>query len=509
MWQSSCYGKRLSLDVNVNPVDTDCMEHFDVLIVGAGLSGIGAAWHLQKRCPTKSYAILEARDALGGTWDLFRYPGIRSDSDMFTLGYNFKPWLGEKSIADGWTIRDYIAETARENGIDRHIRYASKVVRADWSSEEARWTLLLADGSKMTASWVMMCSGYYRYDQGYTPDFPGIAAFKGKVVHPQFWPEDMNYTGKKVVVIGSGATAMTLVPAMAEKAGHVTMLQRSPTYVANVPSRDPIAQKLRAALPKGLAYRAVRLKNVIVSMVMFALVRKNPGPAKKRLIGMVREALGPDYDVETHFTPRYNVWDQRVCAVPDADLFDAIKGGKVSVVTDTIDTFTENGITLNSGATLDADIVVTATGLEMQLMGGAGLFVDGAPVQMPKTMIYKGMMLGGVPNLSYVIGYNNASWTLKADLSSAHACRILNYMDARKFVQAAPRLDPAEASSGNFFGLSSGYLERAQAFVPKQGVRHPWRVHHNYARDYASLKLGKVDDGVLAFSTASSAKAAA
>ncbi len=490
----------MSIDVNVNPADAKYMDHFDVIIVGAGLSGIGAAWHLQKRCPGKSYAILEARAAIGGTWDLFRYPGIRSDSDMFTLGYNFKPWLGEKSIADGWTIREYIAETAHENGIDKHIRYDSKVVSADWSTAAARWTLTMANSVKVTADWVMMCSGYYRYDAGYTPDFPGIENFAGTVVHPQFWPEDLDYSGKKIVVIGSGATAMTLVPAMAATAAHVTMLQRSPTYVAAVPSKDAIAGRLRKLLPKGLAYRAVRLKNVVVSMTMFWLVRKNPGPAKKRLVGMVQEALGPDYDVETHFSPRYNPWDQRVCAVPDADLFDAIKAGKVSVVTDTIDHFVAEGVKLASGETLSADVVVTATGLEMQLMGGAQLFLDGAKVAMPETMIYKGMMIGGVPNLSYVIGYNNASWTLKADLSSAHACRILNHMDRRGYVQVVPRLDPAEMSEGNFFGLTSGYLTRAQAYVPKQGVRHPWKVHHNYARDYASLKLGKVDDGVLVFS---------
>ena len=476
------------------------MEHLDVIIVGAGLSGIGAARHLQTRCPSKSYAILEGREAIGGTWDLFRYPGIRSDSDMFTLGYNFKPWLGEKSITDGPSIRSYIVEAAQENGIDRHIRYGHKVVSADWSSSDARWTLTLSSGARMSANWVMMCSGYYRYEAGYTPDFPGISEFGGKVVHPQQWPEDLDYRTKKIVVIGSGATAMTLVPAMAETAGHVTMLQRSPTYVVSAPSKDRIAERLRRVFPKALAYRLVRLKNVIVSMVMFKLVRRNPAPAKKRLIGMVRDALGPDYDVEKHFTPRYNVWDQRVCAVPDADLFDAIKSGKVSVVTDHIDTFDRDGIRLRSGARIDADVVVTATGLEMQLMGGAALFLDGSKVELPKTMIYKGMMIGDVPNLSYVIGYNNASWTLKADLSSVHACRILNYMDARGLAIAVPKLDPTEPSDGNFFGLSSGYLDRAQGSVPKQGTRHPWKVHHNYARDYASLKLGRVDDGVLHFS---------
>jgi monooxygenase len=485
------------------------MDHFDVIIVGAGLSGIGAAWHLQTRCPGKTYAILEGRDAIGGTWDLFRYPGIRSDSDMFTLGYNFKPWLGEKSIADGASIRSYIAETARENGIDQHIRYGHKVVSADWSTTDARWRVTLANGARMTAGWVMMCSGYYRYDTGHAPDFPGMSSFKGTVVHPQFWPESLDYAGKKVVVIGSGATAMTLVPAMAATAGHVTMLQRSPTYVASVPSKDPVAGRLRKLLPKGLAYRAVRLKNVIVSMTLFWLVRKNPGAANKRLVGLVREALGPDYDVDKHFSPRYNVWDQRVCAVPDADLFDAIKAGKVSVVTDTIETISEAGIKLASGDTLAADIIVTATGIEMQLMGGAELFLDGKKVAMPETMIYKGMMIGGVPNLSYVIGYNNASWTLKADLSSAHACRILNHMERRGYVEVMPQLDPTEMSDGNFFGLTSGYLTRAQAFVPKQGVRHPWKVHHNYARDYASLKLGKVDDGVLRFSGPAKASRAA
>ncbi len=476
------------------------MEHYDVIIVGAGLSGIGAAWHVQTRCPDKSYVILEGRQAIGGTWDLFRYPGIRSDSDMFTLGYDFKAWLGDKSIADGASIRDYIEETARENGIDKHIRFGRKLVSADWLSADARWMLTLANGERMTAGWIMMCTGYYRYDAGYTPEFPGLNSFKGRVIHPQFWPEDLDYTGKKIVVIGSGATAMTLVPALAQTAVHVTMLQRSPTYVASVPSHDPIARKLRRALPAGLAYRAVRLKNIIVSMIMFRLMRKNPGPAKERLIGMVRDALGPSYDVETHFTPRYNPWDQRLCAVPDSDLFDAMKAGRVSIATDTIETFTDAGIELTSGATLDADIIVTATGLEMQLMGGAALFLDGAKVAMPDTMIYKGMMFGGVPNFSYVIGYNNASWTLKADLSSAHACRIITYMDRRKFVSVVPRLNPAEMSDGNFFGLTSGYLTRAQDKVPKQGIRHPWKVHHNYARDYASLKFGRVDDGVLHFS---------
>jgi monooxygenase len=501
----------LPVDAYVNVSDVLCMDHVDVLIVGAGLSGIGAAWHVQNRCKGKSYAILEGRDAIGGTWDLFRYPGIRSDSDMFTLGYNFKPWLGENSIADGASIRDYVQETARENRIDQHIRFGHKVIRAAWSSADAMWTIAARHAGKtvtITAGYVIMCSGYYRYDAGHTPDFPGLAAFGGKIVHPQFWPEDLNIDGKTIVVIGSGATAMTLVPALAARAGHVTMLQRSPTYVAAVPAKDAMAARIRKILPMKAAYRAIRLKNVLTSMTMFALMRRNPAPAKAKLVGLVREALGPDYDVDTHFTPRYNPWDQRLCAVPDADLFDAIKGGRVSVATDTINQFTETGITLTSGETLAADIVVTATGLEMQLMGGAELIVDGKPVAMPSTMIYKGMMLGDVPNLSYVIGYNNASWTLKADLSADHTCRIINHMAKRRYDIVVPQLDMTQIGEGNFFGLTSGYLARAHDTVPKQGIRHPWKVHHNYARDYASLKLGKVDDGVLKFSVATRAKAA-
>ncbi len=487
------------------------MDHVDVLIVGAGLSGIGAAWHLQNRCKGKSYAILEARDAIGGTWDLFRYPGIRSDSDMFTLGYRFKPWLGQKSIADGASIRAYVQETARENGIDRHIRFGHKVIRAEWSSADARWTVMALHGAEtrtISAGYIVMGSGYYRYDAGYTPDFPGIENFGGTIIHPQFWPEDLDVAGKTIVVIGSGATAMTLVPALAERAGHVTMLQRSPTYVASVPAEDAMARRLRKVLPTRMAYRAVRLKNVVTSMTMFALMRRNPGPAKEKLVGLVRAALGPEYDVDKHFTPRYAPWDQRLCAVPDADLFDAINAGTVSVVTDTIVRFADRGIVLASGETLDADIVVTATGLQMQLLGGAELIVDGAPVAMPDTMIYKGMMLGGVPNFSYIIGYNNASWTLKADLSADHTCRIINHMAKRGYDAVVPQLDRSQMGEGNFFGLSSGYLERALATVPKQGVRHPWKVHHNYARDYASLKLGKVDDGVLKFSRTAQANAA-
>jgi len=482
------------------------MDHFDVIIVGAGLSGIGAACHLQRRSPGKNYAILEARQAIGGTWDLFRYPGIRSDSDMFTLGYNFKPWVGEKSITDGASIRHYVEETARENGVDKHIRFGHAVKALEWSTDEQRWTVRCeSDGAAvvLSANWIIMGSGYYRYDQGYTPDFPGLGDFGGTVVHPQHWPENLDYAGKRVIVIGSGATAMTLVPAMAETGAQVTLLQRSPTYVANVPARDPVAARLRKLLPTRMAYGAVRAKNIVMGMVRFNLIRRYPKGSKDKLVGMVRDALGPAYDVETHFTPRYNPWDQRLCAVPDSDLFAAIKSGKVEMVTDTIDRFTANGIRLASGRELNADIVVTATGLNMQMLGGASLSVDGVAVEPSKTMMYKGMMIGGVPNLSYMVGYNNASWTLKADLSAEQTCRIINHMTKRGATQAMPVLDHAQMTDDNFFGLKAGYIERALETVPKQGATHPWRVHHNYARDYAALKFGKVDDGVLVFSSPS------
>ena len=479
------------------------MEHLDVLIVGAGLSGIGAAWHLQDQCPGKRYAIVEARDRIGGTWDLFRYPGIRSDSDMFTLGYRFKPWLGEKSIADGHDIRAYVEETARENGIDRHIRFGLRVTRLDWDSDTARWTVTMQHGeatTELTAGFVIMGSGYYRYDQGYTPDFPGIADFAGTVIHPQHWPEDLDVTGKRIVVIGSGATAMTLVPALANQGATVTMLQRSPTYVADVPSRDARADRFRKVLPTKLAYKAARAWKVAQGMFMFRMMRKYPVKAKEQLVGMVREALGPDYDVERHFMPSYNPWDQRLCAVPDGDLFAAIRGGGVSVVTDTIERFTPTGIALVSGETLDADIVVTATGLQLQMLGGAEIHVDGVKTEMPKTMLYKGMMLGGVPNLGAIIGYNNASWTLKADLSAAYLCRIINQMGRRGFDTAVPVLDASQFTEENFFGLSSGYLTRAIDQVPRQGAGHPWKMNQNYLADLRALRFGRVEDGVLRFS---------
>ena len=481
------------------------IEHFDVLIVGAGLSGIGAAYHLQRDCPKKTYAILEARAAMGGTWDLFRYPGIRSDSDMYTLGYAFKPWREAKAIADGPSILNYVRETAAENGIDRHIRYGCKVKRASWSSETATWTVEAElDGKtmKVSCNFLSMCSGYYNYEAGYTPDFPGVERFQGRIVHPQLWPEDLDYAGKTVVVIGSGATAVTLVPEMAKAAGHVTMLQRSPTYVVSRPAEDGVANWLRAKLPAMTAYNITRWKNVLMQMLFFNIARKKPEKTKAQLLGLVREHLGPDYDIETHFTPRYNPWDQRLCLVPDADLFDSIKAGTTSVVTDQIETFTETGLKLTSGASLDADIIVTATGLRMQLLGQMEVIVDGRKIAPHETTSYKGMMFSDVPNLASTFGYTNASWTLKADLTAEYVCRLLNHMDRTGAQICTPRLPEGEMEIEPWLDFSSGYVQRALKILPKQGAKTPWKVHQNYALDLVALRYGKVDDGTMEFSKA-------
>jgi cation diffusion facilitator CzcD-associated flavoprotein CzcO len=481
------------------------MEHFDVIIVGAGLSGVGAGVHLQKRCPGKTYAILEGREAIGGTWDLFRYPGIRSDSDMYTLGYNFKPWTNAKAIADGPSILDYVRETAREHGVDRHIRFRHKVKRASWDTQAARWTVEAERGDtgetvRLSCNFLFMCSGYYNYEHGYLPEWEGYESYKGRIAHPQFWPEDLDYKGKRVIVIGSGATAMTIVPEMAKDAAHVTMLQRSPTYVVSRPSQDAIANGLRKMLPGALAYGITRWKNVLLQNYFYGLTRKQPEKAKQRLIGMVRRALGPDYDVETHFTPRYNPWDQRLCLIPDDDLYDAIKTGKASVVTDHIERFTQTGITLKSGRTLEADIIVPATGLDLIVLGGVELVVDGARVDMANTLTYKGMMYENVPNLASAFGYTNASWTLKADLTCEYVCRLINYMDAHGYAQATPRnADPAMARAP-WLDFSSGYVQRAMAKFPKQGARLPWALHQNYFKDIKLLRRGRVDDPEMAFS---------
>lgn len=480
-------------------------EHFDVLIVGAGLSGIGAAVHLQKKCPGKTYAIVEARERSGGTWDLFRYPGVRSDSDMFTLGYSFRPWREAKAIADGDSIRSYIRDTARDHDVDRHIRYRHKVTSAEWSTKDARWTVTIErtdtqERVTLTCSFLFLCSGYYRYDQGYTPEFPGRDRFSGRIVHPQHWPEDLDYAGKRVVIIGSGATAVTLVPAMAERAAHVTMLQRSPTWIVSLPARDPIADGLRKRLPAELAYPLVRLKNVALATASYQLSRRRPALMRRLITRGVKRALPRDYDVGTHFTPTYDPWDQRLCLVPDGDLFRAVRQGRASVVTDRIETFTERGIRLGSGAELEADLIVTATGLNLLAFGGITLRVDGRDVAYEKQVAYKGMMLSGVPNLAFALGYTNASWTLKVDLVSDYLCRLLNHMDARGYRIAKPLAPSPDEPTEPFLDLQSGYVARSLHLLPRQGSRTPWRLHQNYARDVLLFKTSSLEDEGIAFS---------
>jgi cation diffusion facilitator CzcD-associated flavoprotein CzcO len=481
------------------------MEHFDVLVVGAGISGIGAGYYLQSRCPKRTYAIFEAREAMGGTWDLFRYPGIRSDSDMYTLGFSFRPWKEAKAIADGPAILNYLHETAEAYGIDKHIRYGRKVKRAAWDSATSRWTVDYEQGpertpQRVTCNFLHMCAGYYNYAAGYRPAFPGEETFKGQIIHPQQWPEKLDYAGKRVVVIGSGATAVTLVPEMAKTAAHVTMLQRSPTYVVSRPAEDSFANTLRELVPSKLAYAIVRWRNVLGQLYIFNLMRKNPAKAKTGLIDMVRAQLGPDYDVATHFTPKYNPWDQRLCLVPDADLFEAIKSGKASVATELIDTFEPDGIRLKRGHKLRADIIVTATGLDMQLMSGLEVIVDGARIDLPKTFSYKGMMFSGVPNLAATFGYTNASWTLKADLTAEYVCRLLNHMEKGGFTECRPINNDPGLEAAPWLDFSSGYVQRALNRLPQQGSKAPWKVYQNYALDLMAFRYGKLDDGVMRFS---------
>ncbi|HVY89979.1 MAG TPA: NAD(P)/FAD-dependent oxidoreductase [Hyphomonadaceae bacterium] len=485
------------------PASSPLPEHVEVLIVGAGLSGIGAGYHLQKRLPKKTYAILEARESIGGTWDLFRYPGIRSDSDMYTLGYNFKPWPGAKAIADGPSILDYVKQTAAENGIDKHIRYKHKVTSLAWSSKDARWTINAEhDGQpvQFTASFVMMCSGYYRYEAGYTPDFKGRERFKGQVIHPQLWPDNLDYKGKNVVVIGSGATAVTIVPEMAKNGAHVTMLQRSPTYVVSRPSEDKIAKWLRSWLPAKTAYGATRWKNVGFQMLFYSRARKQPDKVRKYITDLAQKELGPDYPVNVHFNPKYNPWDQRMCLIPDSDLFNELKAGNAEVVTDTIDTFTETGIKLNSGKELKADIIVTATGLDLQFLGGAQVTVDGEKIDMSKRLTYKGMMYEGVPNLVSIFGYTNASWTLKCDLTCEYACRIMGEMDKTGRKQVTPKNNDPGTQFTPWLDFSSGYVQRTIDRFPKQGARAPWKLHQNYAKDVMALRYSKLEDPELVFS---------
>ena len=484
-------------------------EHFDILIVGAGLSGIAAAHHLLEKCPNKTFIILENRAAIGGTWDLFRYPGVRSDSDMFTMAYAFRPWKNAKSISDGHVIREYITDTAREEGIDKHIRFCHKVVRADWLSREAHWKVdashTLPDGREevatITCNFLFSCAGYYRYSTGYTPEFHGFERFKGTIVHPQAWPQDLDYSGKRVVVIGSGATAVTLIPALAKTAAHVTMLQRSPTYIVSYPGQDTLAMALRRLLPSKLAYGITRWKNIGFMTYMYQLARRRPEFAKKAILKRTSDELGAEYDVATHFTPRYYPWEQRLCLVPDGDLFVAIREGRASVVTDQIETFTEQGIQLSSGKELEADIIVTATGLMLEVLGGVGVSVDGKPVDFSKTLSYKGVMLSDVPNLASVFGYINASWTLKADLICSYVARLIKYMDKNGYVQVTPRHpEPSLPTAGFVEHFSSGYVQRSISKLPKQGAKAPWRVKQNYFADMMHLKYAGIPDAALEFS---------
>lgn len=475
--------------------DTGAVKHVDVLIVGAGISGISAAYHLQTRCPDRSYMIVEARSAIGGTWDLFRYPGVRSDSDMFTLGFSFRPWTGGKTIADGESIRTYVEDTARAFGIDRHIHFGVRIDRATWSSAERHWKVEGngPDGAfAITCSFIDLCAGYYDYAAGHAPVFEGGDEFEGVIVHPQHWPAELDYAGKRIVVIGSGATAVTLVPALAAKAAQVTMLQRSPSYVVTMPAVDAFATLLRRFLPTGAAYSAIRAKNILSSIVLFAAARRWPAVVKRQITGQVNRALGADYDVGTHFTPTYAPWDQRVCLTPDGDLFTSIRKGDASVVTDTIDRFTARGILLMSGQELAADIIVTATGLTIKLAGGIAFAIDGKAIGFSGRLQYRGMMFDGIPNLINTFGYTNASWTLKADLTASYLCRLLNMMRRRGLLVATPINDDETMERAAFAPFSSGYITRVSGSLPKQGQKKPWRLNQNYLLDVIALRIGSL-----------------
>jgi len=482
------------------------VEHLDVLIVGAGLSGIGAAHYLHAKCPWASYAVFEARDAVGGTWDLFRYPGVRSDSDMFTLGYSFRPWSHDRTIADGGSILQYIRDTAAEAGIHRHIRFHHRVTSAAWSTEDARWhvTAKRADTGEsveLTCGFLFSCSGYYRYDRGYLPDFPGIDDYAGMLIHPQAWPEGFDHAGRRIVVIGSGATAITLVPSLAETAEHVTMLQRSPSYIASLPNVSPIAPFVRKVMPARWSAPATRWLHALGTQAFFRFSRLRPHVVSRALRQGVQRQLPPGYDVETHFTPRYDPWDQRLCVVPDGDLFAAISRGTASVVTDRIDRFTEKGLLLESGTELEAEVVVTATGLDLLFLGGIALSVDGEAVDVAARLTYKGIMLEGVPNLAFAVGYTNASWTLKADLTSDYVCRLLDHLRKVGLRQATPRNTGGSVSTEPLLGLTSGYVQRSAHLFPKQGSRVPWQVHQSYLKDYRALRLKPIQDEAMALST--------
>lgn len=480
-------------------------EFFDVIVIGAGLSGISAGYYLQKDCPDRSYAILEMRDAIGGTWDLFRYPGIRCDSDMYSLGFPFRPWPREETIATGDKIREYIEDTAREFGIDRKIRFGHKLISANWNSETARWQLVVeqtANGKRVEfeARFVIGCTGYYNYDEGYTPEFPGREKFKGEFVHPQLWSEDIDHRGKKVVVIGSGATAVTLVPAMAETGAEVTMLQRSPSYFVTLGRNDPIAKVLRKALPEKPAFDLIRWKNTLMFMAFYQFCRRFPDQARALLKKGVQAQLGEDFDVETHFNPKYEPWDERVCFVPDGDFFKSLRSGKAEIVTDTIETFTEKGIRLSSGRELEADMVVSATGLNVVMLGGASATIDGEPFEPSTKYFYRGAMFDDVPNFALVVGYTNATWTLKVDLVHQYVCRILNYMREREFDEVRPMLEDPDMQPRELIEMTSGYIARVRDQLPKNGSKMPWKLYQNYILDRVMLKRARLDDGALRFS---------
>jgi monooxygenase len=477
--------------------------HFDVIIVGAGLSGIGAACHLVRKRPKTTFAILEAREAIGGTWDLFRYPGIRSDSDMSTFGYAFRPWRDARGIADGPSILRYLADTAQEYGVDRRIRFGQKVVGASWRSEDARWTLDVRTSSgetlRLSCNFLFLCAGYYEYAEGYMPGWPGMEGFAGPIVHPQKWPVDLRYAGRRVVVIGSGATAVTLVPEMARTAAHVVMLQRSPTYIVARPSEEALAKSFGRWLPARFAHAIVRWKNIALQLYLFRLSRKKPAAVRAGILKLAQAAVGPGVDAAKHFNPRYEPWDQRLCLVPDGDLFAALRAGRASVVTGEIETFTETGLRLTSGEEIAADIIVTATGLTVRLMGGVRIEVDGKPVEVGNTTIYKSVMLSDVPNLASVFGYTNASWTLKSDLIDDYVCRLLDHMDRRGYAICTPRTGDVAIAEEPTLPLTSGYIQRARNLLPKQGTRKPWRMNQNYALDVMALRFGAIDDGAIEF----------
>ncbi len=477
-------------------------EEFDVVVVGAGLSGIGAAWHLQKDCPNRSFVLLEARDTIGGTWDLFRYPGVRSDSDMYTLGFPFRPWREENAIADGGSIRRYIQDTAAESGIDGKIRFGQRVVEASWDRAAARWTVSAENGDatlRYRCRFLYVCSGYYDYAQGYQPHWPDMDRFRGTLVHPQHWPENLDWSGRNVVIIGSGATAVTLVPAMADKAAHITMLQRSPSYVFSLPARDRVGAWMRRRLPERVAPRLTRAKAVLEAMVLYQLSRWFPNAIKQRLIQAAATEMGEHVDAGRDLTPDYDPWDQRLCFVPDGDLFKAVRSGKASIVTARIERFTEAGLRLQSGRELPADIIVSATGLNLRLMGGMNMLVDGQPVDLSSTLTYRALMLSDVPNMAFTVGYTNASWTLKCSLTWEFVSRVLNHMERRNLDWVVPRRNGMAPSQRPLVDLSSGYIRRAEAGLPKQGAAAPWKMRQNYIGDMLDTRFRRLHDGFLEF----------